>query len=110
MALALPNDDRDLLELAPDILIALADVATLIGIRKLDRRFGILGGEFAALSELLRKPSSPSQEEKFRKRVRKLFREIERAFTVCVLLFVERGWVALMLSVKVATAPTAPRH
>lgn len=78
------DETLDLFELAPEILIVLADVATLIGIKRLDRKFGILGGELAALSELVQKPSNPSQEDIFRRRVKKLLKEIEKACTVCL--------------------------
>jgi hypothetical protein len=75
--------DADLLEASPDVLLAVADVATLLGIRQLDRNLGTLGGELAALSEILAKLDSPSLEEKFERRVRKLLKELARACTVC---------------------------
>ncbi|KIW62542.1 hypothetical protein PV04_10710 [Phialophora macrospora] len=73
--------DADLLEAAPDVLLAIADVATLLGIRQRDRNLGSLGGELAALSETLSKLDSPSLEEKFERRIRKLLRELARACT-----------------------------
>lgn len=75
-------DDADLFELAPDALVAIADVATLIGIKNLDRNFGRLGGELAALSEFLDSSTALSQEATSKKRIRKLLSQLERVCTV----------------------------
>jgi hypothetical protein len=75
--------DVDLRETAPDALIAIADVATLLGIRTLDRNFGTLGGELAALSEILGNLDSTLPEDKLERRIRKLLKELARACSVC---------------------------
>ncbi|KAK4944600.1 hypothetical protein LTR10_016034 [Elasticomyces elasticus] len=74
-------DDLELFELAPDALDAIADVATLIGVEKLDRNFGILGGELAALSEYLESSSGLTWDKRSRRKIRKLLRDLERVCT-----------------------------
>ena len=74
--------DTDLLEAASDVLVAIADVATRLGIKKLDRNFGTLGGELAALSELLEKTDDSLPDTSSARRIKKLFRELARACSV----------------------------
>lgn len=74
--------DLDLRETAPDVLIAIADVATSLGIKKRDRNFGTLGGELAALSEGFEQLDSTLTEDKFERRTRKLLKELARACSI----------------------------
>ena len=74
--------DADILENAPDVLVAVADVATLLGIKRLDRKFGIFGGELATLSEVLEKSDSALPVERYERRIRKLLKELARAYSV----------------------------
>ncbi|KAJ9614447.1 hypothetical protein H2200_002583 [Cladophialophora chaetospira] len=71
--------DADILENAHEILVAVADVATLLGIKRLDRTFGILGGELATLSENLEKLNNTIPEDKLERRTKKLLRDLARA-------------------------------
>ena len=72
----------DVLEVVPDILVAIADVATLLGIKRLDRKFGTFGGELAALSEVLQDSDSAVAEDRLERRVRKVLKELARACSV----------------------------
>ena len=77
-------DEEDLLDLAPAFLIAAAHVAAAVGVKKRDMNFGELAGEMATLSKLLENPSSPSQEQRYQRRIHKLLTGIERACMVCL--------------------------
>lgn len=85
--------DVDLLGTAPDALLAIADVATLLGIKRLDRNFGTLGGELAALSEVLEKLDTTLPEDKCERRIRKLLKELARACSVRETHLIQAGGV-----------------
>ncbi|KAK5295589.1 hypothetical protein LTR99_009178 [Exophiala xenobiotica] len=72
-------DEDELLQLAPQALLAVARVATEIGAKNRDRHFGTLGAELAVLSQNLESYDTPLQREKSRRRIRKLLGAIERA-------------------------------
>ncbi|KAK5281284.1 hypothetical protein LTR20_006844 [Exophiala xenobiotica] len=72
-------DEDELLQLAPQALLAVARVATEIGAKNRDRHFGTLGAELAVLSQNLESYDTPVQREKSRRRIRKLLGAIERA-------------------------------
>ncbi|OAL30829.1 hypothetical protein AYO22_01449 [Fonsecaea multimorphosa] len=74
-------DDLDLLESAPDTLLTIARVSTTLGIERKHLGFGNLGGELATLSEILQGFDSSLQQEKFKRRIRKLLKELARACT-----------------------------
>ncbi|OAG39813.1 hypothetical protein AYO21_05878 [Fonsecaea monophora] len=61
-------DDLDLLESAPGTLLAIARVSTTVGIKRLHQGLGNLGGELAALSEIIQRSESTLQGEKFKRR------------------------------------------
>lgn len=75
-------DEAELLQLAPQALLAVARVATEIGAKRRDRHFGTLGAELAVLSQDLETYDSPLQKEKIRSRIRKLLVAVERACAV----------------------------
>lgn len=71
-----------MIELAQGAIPVVVDIATRLGIENENPIFGRLGAELCILTLALEHPSSPDQEETFRRRIAKLLCEIENLCTV----------------------------
>jgi hypothetical protein len=76
-------DEYELLQLAPQALLVVANVALEISVKKRDRHFRTIGAELAVLSQHLESYDSSLEKKKMRKRIRKLLGAVERACAVC---------------------------
>ncbi|KAI9833799.1 MAG: hypothetical protein M1819_003534 [Sarea resinae] len=74
-------DSLDLLEFAQVAFPRIIDIAMRLGVEKVNSFYAALGAQLCCLNETLASPTSPDQEEVFRRRMPKLLKKLEMVCT-----------------------------